>query len=568
MTEVKIPKGWLRLQIGEITEVVAGGTPKAGNPTNFAAPSSSVAWLTPADLSKYSKKYISHGKRDLSHTGLNSSSAKLIPAGSILFSSRAPIGYVAIAKNEISTNQGFKNFVLPTGIDSSFAYYYLRSIRDLAESLGTGTTFKEISGATAKTLPFTIPPLAEQKVIADNLDILLAQVETTKARLDRIPQILKTFRKSVLTAAVSGKLTEEWRVENGCSTPHNYRQVCEKEREEYFDKKPKKLVDIEKVPDIKLPDNWVWQSLDASSLKITDGTHFSPKSTSIGDFMYVTSKNVRAGYIDLSKISYIDEVTHREIYQRCDVKKGDVLYVKDGANTGLACVNSIEEEISLLSSVGVFKVCSFVNPSYLEHYLNSPTGRELMLGMMGGTAIPRLTLTKLAKAPFALPPFEEQTEIVRRVEQLFAHADKIEQQVQTAQKRVDKLTQSILAKAFRGELTAQWRNNNPELISGDNSAEALLERIKAERESLKAKKNKRITKKVMTKPAKQREEIESKSVLGVIAKHEKVLPQQLFDELKGIASLQQILSELSELLKKNKISELHLGDEKYLVLKE
>jgi type I restriction enzyme S subunit len=337
-------------------------------------------------------------------------------------------------------------------------------------------------------LGLPVPPLAEQKVIADKLDTLLAQVETTKARLDRIPQILKTFRQSVLAAAVSGKLTEEWRVDNECSTPHNYRQICDQERKEYFDKKTKKLVDIEKVPDIKLPDNWVWQSLDASSLRITDGTHFSPKSTSIGDFMYITSKNVRAGYIDLSKISYIDEVTHREIYQRCDVKKGDVLYVKDGANTGLACVNSIEDEISLLSSVGVFKVCSFVNPSYLEHYLNSPMGRELMLGMMGGTAIPRLTLTKLAKAPFSLPPFEEQIEIVHRVEQLFAHADKIEQQAQAAQQRVDKLTQSILAKAFRGELTTQWRNDNPELITGDNSAEALLAKIKAEREAKSPKK--------------------------------------------------------------------------------
>jgi type I restriction enzyme S subunit len=88
--------------------------------------------------------------------------------------------------------------------------------------------------------------------------------------------------------------------------------------------------------------------------------------------------------------------------------------------------------------------------------------------------------------PFA--PIEEQTEIVRRVEQLFAHADNIEQQVQAAQQRVDKLTQSILAKAFRGELTAQWRKDNPELISGDNSAEALLAKIKAEREAKSPKK--------------------------------------------------------------------------------
>jgi type I restriction enzyme S subunit len=117
MAEVKLPAEWIDLKIGDVAEVIAGGTPKAENPANFAAPSKGIAWLTPADLSNYSQKYIGHGRRDLSQIGLESSSAKLIPTGSLLFSSRAPIGYVAIAKNEISTNQGFKNFILPDGID-------------------------------------------------------------------------------------------------------------------------------------------------------------------------------------------------------------------------------------------------------------------------------------------------------------------------------------------------------------------------------------------------------------------------------------------------------------------
>lgn len=164
------------------------------------------------------------------------------------------------------------------------------------------------------------------------------------------------------------------------------------------------------------------------------------------------------------------------------------MYVKDGSNTGLACVNNIKEEISLLSSVGVIRPCSFIKAKYLEHYLNSPIGRKLMLGMMGGTAIPRLTLTKIKNAPMTVPPIEEQIQIIQRVEQLFILADKIEEKVKTAQSRVNNLTQSILAKAFRGELTAEWREQNPDLISGENSAEALLERIKLEREKLKPKK--------------------------------------------------------------------------------
>ena len=108
-----------------------------------------------------------------------------------------------------------------------------------------------------------------------------------------------------------------------------------------------------------------------------------------------------------------------------------------------------------------------------------------MLSLMGGTAIKRLTLSKIAISPISIPPVKEQQEIGRRVEELFTIADSIEQKAQAGLERVSKLTQSILAKAFHGELTAEWREANPDLITGDNSAEALLERIKAERETAK-----------------------------------------------------------------------------------
>jgi len=142
----ELPKGWLRTDIGNVTTVVAGGTPKASDKSNFAEPGEGIAWLTPADLSKYNKKSISNGSRDLSPQGLKSSSAKLMPKGTILFSSRAPIGYSVIAENEIATNQGFKNFILPEGVDSSYTYYYLKSIKHIAESMGQILLLKSYPG--------------------------------------------------------------------------------------------------------------------------------------------------------------------------------------------------------------------------------------------------------------------------------------------------------------------------------------------------------------------------------------------------------------------------------------
>ena len=190
MSAGKLPEGWEQIEIGDIADVISGGTPKSGVAENFAPSGEGVAWLTPADLSGYKEKYISHGARDLTTLGYSSCSAKLMPKGTILFSSRAPIGYVAIAANEIATNQGFKSFAFPSDIFPDYAYYFLRNIRHIAEEMGTGTTFKEISGSSAKTLPFVLVPFAEQKIIAEKLDTLLAQVDSTKARLEQIPQIL------------------------------------------------------------------------------------------------------------------------------------------------------------------------------------------------------------------------------------------------------------------------------------------------------------------------------------------------------------------------------------------
>ncbi len=485
-----LPEGWVELKLERISKIISGNAFKS---KDFVTEGSPVVKISNVQAGYYIEK----NQEFLPPSALQENEGFSVNPLDILIALTRPItndrlkicrypknGDVALL------NQRVAKIDINKGCSSQYFNHLFQSklFKDQVESNLTETLQPNLSPKTLALLETPLPPLAEQTVIAQTLDTLLAQVDNIKTRLDAIPKILKTFRKSVLAAAVSGKLTEEWRGDNEKTDNFDYKKACKSEREELLDKKTKKLVGIEDFPEIEIPKTWVWQSLDESSLRITDGTHFSPKSTSSGDFMYITSKNVRAGYIDLTKISYVDEITHRGIYKRCDVKKGDVLYVKDGANTGLACVNTIEEEISLLSSVGVFKVCSFVNPKYLEHYLNSPMGRKLMLGMMGGTAIPRLTLTKLAKAPFSLPPIKEQTQIVRRVEELFAFADQIEKQVKNAQARVNNLTQSILAKAFRGELTAQWRADNPDLISGENSAAALLAKIQAEREALKPKK--------------------------------------------------------------------------------
>ena len=206
----RIPETWASCEIGEIADVIGGATPPSKDITNFDE-SGGISWITPADLSGYKAMYISRGARNLSEKGFATCSATMLPSGAVLFSSRAPVGYVAIAANPMCTNQGFKSFVLADGIDSRFVYFYLRFIKPLAEERATGTTFKELSGAAAARLPLTVAPTNEQKRIADTIDAALARVDACRERLNRVPAILKRFRQAVLAAATSGQLTEEWR---------------------------------------------------------------------------------------------------------------------------------------------------------------------------------------------------------------------------------------------------------------------------------------------------------------------------------------------------------------------
>jgi type I restriction enzyme S subunit len=160
-----------------------------------------------------------------------------------------------------------------------------------------------------------------------------------------------------------------------------------------------------------VPDDWEVKTTAEICLKIQDGTHFSPTIRG-GDYLYVTSKNIGFGFLDVSTAESIDVLQHKSIYRRCDVRKGDLLLTKDGANTGNAAINNLDEEISLLSSVAFlhFDPKQQVAGYYLQQVL-SAAGQNRIKGLMAGNAITRLTLDKIRKLYFAVPPFTEQRTI-------------------------------------------------------------------------------------------------------------------------------------------------------------
>jgi len=179
--------------LGELGKVIAGGTPSTKTDEYW---NGSIGWVTPRDLSNYNSKYISNGERNITDRGLKESSAKLMPKGSILMTSRAPIGYLAIANNDISTNQGFKNIVCNEElVNNEFLYYYLKSNMEYIKLFSSGATFPEISGKKFKNIKIQIPDLKTQEKIADILSTYDELIENNNRRIEILEKTAEEIYK-------------------------------------------------------------------------------------------------------------------------------------------------------------------------------------------------------------------------------------------------------------------------------------------------------------------------------------------------------------------------------------
>jgi type I restriction enzyme S subunit len=181
---------WQELSIGDVAEVVGGGTPSTEDEANF---NGDIPWITPKDLAGYHYRSIFRGERNISEQGLTNSSARLLPRGSVLLTTRAPVGYVAIAAVPVTTNQGFRSLVPHDGFCSEFMYYLLKANTEYLKNYASGTTFGELTGTTLKSLRFLFPPLHEQRAIAHILGTLDDKIELNR----RMNQTLEAMAQAL-----------------------------------------------------------------------------------------------------------------------------------------------------------------------------------------------------------------------------------------------------------------------------------------------------------------------------------------------------------------------------------
>lgn len=452
----ELPAGWKLAVMGDIASVVGGGTPKSSDESNFAE--NGCSWVTPADLSEFVGTYVKRGRRSLSEKGLKSCSAVMMPKGTVLLSSRAPIGYVAIAANPISTNQGFKSFVCQPDIMPEYVLYWLRFVRPLLEKMGSGTTFLEISGSRARQIPILVSPAAEQMLIVAKLEELLPRVNAVRERLLRVKDIVKRFRQSVLVAACSGRLTEDWRKtnESGNSAEHLLDGILKKRlgRQQMFgvrSSEPTCEPDMEQVSD--LADGWTVASLDQLACLVTSGSRGWAKYYSESGPIFIRAQDINKDCLLLTDVARVQPPSGAE-GRRTRVEFGDLLITITGANVTKAAQVASEMGDAYVSQhvCLVRPVDSSVSPFLFLWILSPLHGRAKLMKDAYGAGKPGLGLQNIKEMTIALPPLDEQKEIARRVETLFNLADRIQKKVEIELSRTEKMTQAILARAFRGEL--------------------------------------------------------------------------------------------------------------------
>ncbi|MFH2091310.1 MAG: restriction endonuclease subunit S [Pseudomonadota bacterium] len=369
-----------------------------------------------------------------------------------------------------------------------YIYSFINRYYSYINSKPKGTGTPHVNPDIFWNLQFPIAPLNEQNRIVARLDAIIPRIDSLKARLDKIPTLIERFRQSVLTAAVTGKLTEKWREEHPeVESAEVLLERIKKERENRY----KKACEVAKKKGEHKPKKI--HLFNNNETELPFDAPISWKNTTLGniiyDFCYGSSEksdynkkgtpvvripNVLKKYLDLTDLKYLE---HEEKNNNNIVTENDVLIIRSNGSKALVGKNCIvpflEKEYAFASYLIRIRP-AIINANYMYIILNAPVIKEQFYSTSKSSAgINNINTEELSNVTLALPPFDEQKEIVRQVENLFAFADKLEAHFQKAKARIDKLSQSVLAKAFRGELVPQDPNDEP--------AEKLLERIMAEK---------------------------------------------------------------------------------------
>lgn len=386
------------MTLDQCCTIVSGATPKTSVDEYWDG---DILWTTPKDLSNLDTHYLKDTPRKITEQGLASCGASILPAGSVLFSSRAPIGHVAINAVPMATNQGFKSFIPKAGVlDAKFLFHWLRKNKAYLESLGNGATFKEVSKATVARIEIDLPPFPEQRRIAailDQADALRAKRREALAQLDSLTQsiFIEMFGDPVVN-----------------------------------------------------PMSWNCRSLDEVTNKVTDGEHLNPPFSESG-MPIVMAGNVLVDQIDLDATKKVETALGQQFRKKCGPEYGDLLIVGRGATIGRLCRVNVHDSFCLMGSVILVKPDrSVLDERYLSGMLSMPTMHAMLYKSSGSSAQQAIYLKDVKRLACPLPPLLLQQAFSKRIQ-----AVEVLSAIQrTTLAELDTLFASLQHRAFRGEL--------------------------------------------------------------------------------------------------------------------
>jgi len=396
-------QGWAIKKLGEICEIINGGTPKSNVKEYWDG---DVQWLTPSDMGKLNSPIVFNTSRKITSLGLAKSSAKLFPEFSVILSTRAPIGHLAINKVPMSTNQGCRGIVPNQVMDVWFLYYFLKKNVELLNSLGTGTTFKELSKNKLAEIAISYPPLPIQKQIVQILNEAFAAIDKAKANIQKnIQNAEELFRaKSMQLFATALKVYPEKSIDELCKVE---RGSSPRPIQKYITNNVDGVNWI-KIGDVSDRDKYVVSTRQ----KITKEGAKKSRFVDIGDFILSNSMSYGRPYI--MKIQG---------------------YIHDGWF--------------------VLRLPESLDSEYFWHILASPYLREQFENLAAGAIVKNISSDLVKKATIPLPPLEEQKNIVITIEKIKKQVDNLIQVYKMKMKGLDGLKKSLLHKAFSGELTKE-----------------------------------------------------------------------------------------------------------------
>ncbi|EJG7681382.1 restriction endonuclease subunit S [Salmonella enterica] len=470
----ELPEGWEWVTLATVGEIVGGGTPKSDTPHYWAQ--NGIKWLTPADLYGLKGKYISSGARDISPAGLSNSSARLMPKGSVLFSSRAPIGYVAIADAELSTNQGFKSCVPYIKESAEYIYYFLLASAKKIDAEASGTTFKEVSGAIISKILFPLPPLSEQlKIVsrANDLMSLCDQLEQhSLTSLDAHQQLVETLLSTLTDSQNADELAENWaRISGHFDTlftteasvdalkqtilqlavmgklvpqdPNDepaaelLKRIVQEKAQLVKDGKIKKQKPLPPISDeekpFELPDGWEWCRVSKVAMFTTSGSRDWAKYYSESGALFVTMGNLSKDSYDLRMDNrrYVNPPENGEGL-RTKLEPFDLIIsiTGDVGNLGL-----IPEDLGLAYINQHSCLLRFVpgcRNYYFPELMRSPLAKLQFNAPQRGIKN-SFRLSDVETMVIPLPPYKEQTLIAEKIRGLMNICDVLKASIQSAQ---------------------------------------------------------------------------------------------------------------------------------------